>query len=233
MLAKDVMTTDVVTVSPDTEIHEIARLLLERRISAVPVVDGARSVLGIVSEGDLIDRPESQTRHGRSWWLELFSDVEDRARAYLREHGTCAKDVMTAEVVTVTEDAPLSDVAAVLERRRIKRVPVVREGRLVGIVSRANLLQGLAAWRPEESSVKPSDREIREAVRKAIGEAGLSLHLVNVIVADGGVQLWGAVESEVERQAARAAVEQTPGVKSLSENLYLVPPRLRAAWGGA
>jgi len=232
MLAQDVMTTEVLTASPETDIHELAKLLLERRISAVPVVDGQRRVVGIVSEGDLINRPESKTRHRGSWWLELFSVAEDQARTYLHVHGNRVRDVMTTDVVTIAEDTPLAEVAALLERRRIKRVPVVREGRLVGVVSRANLLQGLAAWRPDARGVQPADREIREAILGALKEAGLSPYLMNVVVSDGAVQLWGTIDAEVERQAARAAVEQTPGVKSLQENLYLVPATIRGALGG-
>jgi CBS-domain-containing membrane protein len=212
MLAKDVMTTAVLTALPGTDVREIAGMLLERRISAVPIVDERGKLRGIVSEGDLINRPESGTQHRQSWWLRLVSAPEEQARDYLRAHGTRAQ-------------------AALLEKHRIKRVPVVRDGKLVGIVSRANLLQGLAASRPA-AAAKREDQEIRDALLAALDEAGLPMHLVNVIVSDGVVQLWGAVDSSVQHEAARAAVEGTSGVKRLEDHLGIVPTMVRVAHGG-
>jgi CBS domain-containing protein len=231
MLAKDVMTTAVLTALPGTDVREIAGMLLERRISAVPIVDERGKLRGIVSEGDLINRPESGTQHRQSWWLRLVSAPEEQARDYLRAHGTRAQDVMTEDVITVAEDTPLSKIAALLEKHRIKRVPVVRDGKLVGIVSRANLLQGLAASRPA-AAAKREDQEIRDALLAALDEAGLPMHLVNVIVSDGVVQLWGAVDSSVQHEAARAAVEGTSGVKRLEDHLGIVPTMVRVAHGG-
>ena len=137
MQAKDVMTTDVVTVAPDTEVSDIARLLLERHISALPVVDGDGGVVGIVSEGDLLHRRETDTEKHRNWWLGFLVGNEQRAAEYSKSHGTKASEIMSREVVTVNEDAQLGDIAELLEIRRIKRVPVLRDGKLVGIVSRA------------------------------------------------------------------------------------------------
>jgi CBS domain-containing protein len=140
MRAIDVMTTDVATVGPDVSIDGVVRCLIERGISGVPVVDDAGEVLGIVSEGDLIRRPELATDAGPSWWMYLLDTPEERARQYARTHGRTAKDVMTTPVWTVDEQASIAEIAELLGTRRIKRVPVVRDGRLVGIVSRANLL---------------------------------------------------------------------------------------------
>ena len=231
MLAKDVMTTAVVTVLPGTEVREIAALFLERRISAVPVVDAQGELRGIVSEGDLLNRPESGTLHRKSWWLRLFAGSDDQAREYLRVHGRRAEDVMTEQVVTVTEDTPLAKIASLLERHRIKRVPVMRERKLVGIVSRANLLQGLAAWQPQ-APVKREDRDIRESLLKALAEAGLPMFQVNVIVAEGVVQLWGGVETKSQHQAALAAAEDTPGVKRVDDHLGIISSMERVAHGG-
>ena len=231
MLARDVMTTAVVTVLPGTEVREIAALFLERRISAVPVVDAQGQLRGIVSEGDLLNRPEAGTQHRRSWWLRLFSGPDDQAREYLRVHGRRAEDVMSEKVVTVAEDMPLGRIASLLERHRIKRVPVMRDGKLVGIVSRANLLQGLAAWRPE-APVKREDRDIRESLLDAFAEAGLPMHQVNVIVSDGAVQLWGGVESKAQHHAALAAAEGTAGVKRVDDHLGIVSAIERVAHGG-
>ena len=135
MQAKDVMTIDVVTVSPDTEVSDIAKLLLERHISALPVVNSEGQVLGIVSEGDLLHRRETDTEKHRNWWLGFLVGSEQRATEYSKSHGTKASEIMSREVVTVNEDAQLGDIAELLEVRRIKRVPVLRDGKLVGIVS--------------------------------------------------------------------------------------------------
>ncbi len=231
MLARDVMTTAVVTVLPGTEVREIAALFLERRISAVPVVDSAGGLRGIVSEGDLLNRPEAGTQHRRSWWLRLFSGSDDQAREYLRVHGRRAEDVMTEKVVTVPADMPLGKIASLLERHRIKRVPVIRDGKLVGIVSRANLLQGLAAWQPA-APVKREDRDIRDSLLGAFAEAGLPMHQVNVIVSEGAVQLWGGVESKAQHQAALAAAEGTPGIKQVDDHLGVISSMARVAHGG-
>jgi len=231
MQAKDVMTTPVVTVTLDTPVATIAKRLIKRRISAVPVAEADGQVVGIVSEGDLMNRPDAGTQHRRSWWLEFLIGPEDRARDYVRAHGGRARDVMARKVVTVTEDAPLADIAATLEKHRVKRVPVVRKGKLVGIVSRANLLQGLAAWRPKAASVQ-TDRKIREALLAAMKQADLPMHLVNVVVSGGFVRIYGSIDTEVQRQAARVAVENTAGVKALEDNLVIMPELVRAAYGG-
>lgn len=227
MLARDVMTTPVLAVKPDTDVKDIAALLLECRISAVPVVDEGGRVCGIVSEGDLINRADTGTRHRRSWWLEMFNGPEDQSRDYLRAHGQRAEDVMSREVVTITEDTPLPEIAALLEKHHVKRVPVLRDGSLVGIVSRANLLQGFALSEPTWSMLK-DDRQIRDALNKALKQAGLPMHQVNVTVNNGAVRLWGWIDAEVQRQAARAAAEATPGVEYLEDNLVVAPPRLQA-----
>src|SRR5690606_8514615 len=140
MQASDVMSTPVISVTEDTSVAEVARLLLRHGISAMPVLGANGRLLGIVSEGDLVRRVESGTEREASWWLRLFGDSEERVRDYAKTHGRRVTDVMTREVTTVNEDASLPEIAALLERRRIKRVPVMRGGEVVGIVSRANLL---------------------------------------------------------------------------------------------
>lgn len=230
MLARDVMTTPVLAVRRGTDVHDIAELMLECGISAVPVLDDAGRVCGMVSEGDLINRADAGTRHRRSWWLELLQDAEGRAREFLRTHGRRADDVMTRKVVAVTEDTPLPDVAALLETHHVKRVPVLRDGRPVGIVSRANLLQGFAVCAPAWS-MQPGDRAIRDAVKRALGEAGLPMHQLNVTVNDAVVQMWGWIDSEVERRAARAAVKSTPGVRRFEDHLVVTTPAMRAGRG--
>jgi CBS domain-containing protein len=230
MHAKDVMTTSVVTVGPDTDVRTIARFLIERRISAVPVVDQAGRVVGIVSEGDLMRRAEAGTERHPSWWLELLASPEDKARDYAKSHGLTAKDVMTRPAVTVAEDAPLGEIATLLERHRIKRVPVVRDGTIVGIVSRANLLHGLVA-KEAAPAVASDDAGIREQVIAGIKAAGITQPYVNVVVAGGIVHVWGFVGSEAEKDAIRIAAETAPGVKTVQNNVAVgAYPVLRGGW---
>ena len=229
MRARDVMTTQVVTVLPDTSVREVARMLLINRISAVPVVDTEGRILGMLSEGDLMRRTETGTDEHHSWWLALFADL--RVEAFVKSHGLHANDVMTREVISVSEDAPLDEVATLLERHRIKRVSVVRDGKLVGIVSRANLLHGLVAWRAG-TAASGGDREIRATIMDAVTKVGIPNHFINVVVTDGTAHLWGATQSQAECDAVRVAAETTPGVKRVENNLFVLPARLRGALGG-
>lgn len=227
MQAKDVMTKNVVAVRPDSDVRTIARRLIERGISAVPVVDGSGHLVGIVSEGDLLRRADSGTERRPSWWLRLLAGPEDRARDYVKSHAMRAEDVMTRDVITVAEDAPLHEIATILERQHIKRVPVVCDGQVVGIVSRANLLHGLASG-AMTCAVSLSDSQLREALEKAMAEAGVRTDFMNIVVADGAVHLWGAMESEAEKQAARVAAENLPGVKGVRDETSVFPASVRA-----
>jgi CBS domain-containing protein len=220
MRAKDIMTANVISVSEDTPVREIVDLLLKHRISAVPVVDRARRVVGIVSEGDLL-RPEGTSGGGRkrSWWLEAIFAGE--AFTYEKAYGRTAGAVMTRDVFTVEEDTPLNEIAELLERHQIKRVPVLREGRLAGIVSRANLLHGLANVIIEHHEPGAAqDRQLRhELVKILLEKHNLDTALVNVTVSRGTVRLWGIVETADQAAAAEAAAKALPGVKSVENNL--------------
>jgi CBS domain-containing protein len=230
MQAKDIMTTRVHTVRPETTVAEIAALLLANHISAVPVVDEDNHVLGIVSEGDLMRRPESQTVRHRSWWLALWTLPEERAVEYAKAHGRHAGDVMTRNVVSIDEDTPLDAIAALLETHRIKRVPVVHDGRLVGIVSRANLLHGLTHAAPAGEAADGADnRTIRERVMaQLLDDLGVGPGRVNAMVADGVVDLWGEADSEEEKRAIFIAAENTPGVRQVNDHIFVLSPSLRA-----
>jgi CBS domain-containing protein len=227
MKAKDVMTTAVVAVRPETVVSEIARMMLQRRISAVPVVDDADHLLGIVSESDLMRRADGGTARHPSWWLSLVSSPEERAIAYIKSHGKRASDVMTSAVVAVPEEASLEEVAELLERHRIKRVPVLRGERLVGIVSRADLLHGLVA-RQVAPVVTVDDQNAKTAVFAALSEAGVRPTFLSIVVSGGVVHMWGAVESEVEKKAARIAAESVSGVKEVRDEICVLPSSVRA-----
>lgn len=216
MRAKDIMTTRVVTVGPDTSVKEIASQLLAHRISAVPVLDKDDRLVGIVSEGDLLHRAETGTaQRRRSSWLDLFTGEEQLAKDYVKSHGRKAADVMTRDVVSVREDTPAQEIAEILETRHIKRVPVVRDGRVVGIVSRANLIQGLTKIQ-ELAATQESDATIRARLNAELAKQGWA-HLLttNIIVKGGVVELWGIVGSEAEKNASRVAAENIQGVRAV------------------
>lgn len=229
MQAKDIMTTSVVTVGTDTSVGDIAKILVRRRISAVPVVDAKGRIVGIVSEGDLMRRPESGTERKPSWWLSLFGASETRAAEFVKSHGLKASDVMTRNVVTAAEDSTLAEIATKLETHHIKRVPILKAGKPVGIVSRANLLHGLVA---KEKSGKHAggDAAIRRAIIDGIREAGINDVSVNVVVTGGKAQIWGAVEADVEREAVRVAAAGVPGVKGVENNVAVVPLVQTGSW---
>jgi len=221
MRADDVMTMEVITVSPETHIREVAKILLENRVSALPVVDDKGQLLGIVSEGDLMRRRESGTERRQSWWLRLLENPNELASEYVKSHGVHAKDVMTKKVITVAEDTPVDKIAELLEKHRIKRVPVVHGGRVVGIVSRANLLHGLIVHKAPPPA-KGDDAAGRKAVLDELRESGVRA-LINVVVSDGTVHLWGAVESEAEKEALRVAAEGTAGVTRVVNHVGVYP----------
>jgi len=221
MRARDIMTTSVVTVSPETDIAEAVKLMLERQISGVPVIDDSGRLIGILTEGDLMRRAELVTGQ-QSWWINPISSPEQEAKAYVKAHGLKVKDVMTKEVVTITEQEPLDRIAMVFEERGIKRTPVLRSGKVVGIVSRANLLRSLAVKKITDPA--PSDSQIRSAILATAAEdAAIRVVLVDVTVDDGVVHLWGNTASEAEREAFRVVAENTKGVKEVQNHIRVLP----------
>ena len=145
MKAADIMVKDVITVGPEALILDVATLMLERRISGVPVVDEAGRLVGVLSEGDLIRRPEIETDKIRRGWLGLFVSIEEKARDFVKSHARLAREVMTQPAISVAPETPLAEVVHLMERKRIKRLPVVAQGKLVGIVTRTDLLRALVA----------------------------------------------------------------------------------------
>jgi CBS domain-containing protein len=226
MLAREIMTTDVVTARPDTDIGEIARLMVERRISALPIVVDDGHIVGIVTESDLLHRQENDTERKRKWWVELVSDAEARSREYLKSHGHKAQDLMSRVVVTIPDDAPLAHVAQLLDSHRIRRVPVLRDGRLVGIISRADLVRALATVlaKPGPSPVDDATlhKTIYDALRK---ERWINTLYVTFTVDNGAVELRGFADSATQRDALRVLVEGVPGVRSVTNKVVAYRPQ--------
>jgi len=219
MLARDVMSRTPITVTADMSVEACARLLLDKRISAVPVVDAQQHVIGIVSEGDLMRRRESGTERHASWWLALVSDPRSAAREYTKTAGHRVADIMTRQVVSVREDTSLATVADILEKHRIKRVPVMAGGKLVGIVSRADLVRALLA------SGKPAlagtdDADIRKTFFAWLDkEPWGARSFVNLFVDSGRVELWGFAGSADEVRAMGVLAQGIPGVREVANHV--------------
>jgi CBS-domain-containing membrane protein len=217
--AKDIMTRRVVTVTADSDVGDTIRLMLKHRISGAPVVNESGKLIGIVTEGDLMRRAELRIVPESDSNLA----AEKQAQAYVKAHGRKVVDIMTKNVVSVDENEAPEKIASVLEGQGIKRVPVVHDGRVIGIVSRANLLRVLAAGRTGAGNV--NDSQIKSSIlTKAKDEAAVQLALVDVMVSDGIVHLWGNVASEAEREAVRVVAEATEGVKEVQNHLRILPP---------
>jgi CBS domain-containing protein len=227
MKASDIMTSPVITARPGTRVAEIATLLFTKHISAVPIVDEGKLV-GMVSEGDLLHRQEIGTgrrARGGSWWLRLFGDNRS-ASEYVKSHAREARDVMTRDVVSVTPDTLIEEIADLLETRGIKRVPVLRDCALVGIVSRANLVQAMALTRHPAQRIHPSgDDAIRGRLLSELGrQPWWRPTRSSVVVKDGVVHYWGTIDSEDERDAARVAAENISGVHGVDDRRRLFQP---------
>jgi CBS domain-containing protein len=230
MRAVDVMTTNVITVDPDTSVQALATLLSERGISGVPVVDKENRLVGIVSEGDLMHRAETgterRTTRRRSRWLDSIGSDQEAARDYIKAHARAVSDIMTRDVISVSDTTDLADVATLLETKRIKRVPVLRDGKIVGIVSRANLVRALAMTRSEPAAeVDSDDRTIREKLLAELkGQEWVHMWAADIIVRDRVVHLWFSDDrSDDERQALRVAAENIPGVRKVEEHIVPAP----------
>jgi CBS-domain-containing membrane protein len=222
MQAKDVMSTYVITVGPDLDIPTAAKILVRNGISAAPVVDLEEGkLLGIISEGDLMRRAETGTERRPSWWLEMFSSTQHRAEEFIKANARRVRDVMTTKVVTAGPDTSLREIANLLEKHNIKRVPILDQGRLLGVVSRANLVQALASRTNEVTMAQPCDTKLRAAVVKNLRKQPGNAALVNVFAEEGVVSLWGNVSTEAEKNSIRVAAEMTPGVRAVNDNILV------------
>lgn len=222
MKALDVMVRDVVTVKPDDPVAEAVRLLADHDVSALPVVDDDKNVIGVISEADLLHREEINTEKHRPWWLEAVTPASTIASEFAKSHGRRVSEVMSTDVISAAEDTSLAEIATLLERHRIKRVPILRSGKLVGIVSRSNLIQALASSRAPAAAgaAADADRKIRSELLDRLGDQDWTdFGERNVIVHGGVVHLWGLVGSPQEHKALIALAENVPGVASVSDEM--------------
>ena len=223
MKVKDVMTSPAVSITPDSSVLQAVRVMLQRHISGLPVVDKEGRLVGIVTEGDFLRRTETGTERRRPRWLEFLLGPGRLADEYTHSHGRKVYEIMTADPLTVGEETSLDEVVRLMEKRRIKRLPVVRGNEVVGIVSRANLVHALAGLAREAKPTAASDQAIRDRiVAELAGQSWAPTALINVIVRDGVVDLWGTITDERERQAIVVAAENAPGAKAVNDHLAWV-----------
>jgi CBS domain-containing protein len=220
MKVRDVMTSPVVSIDPESSVLEAVRIMLQRHISGLPVIDKRGRLSGMITEGDFLRRAETGTQRRRPRWLEFLLGPGRLAEEYTRSHGRKVHEIMTTNAVTVTEEVPLDEVVRLMEKRRIKRLPVVRGNEVIGIVSRANLVHALAGLARDANPTSSSDQAIRDRiVAELAGQSWAPASLINVIVRDGVVELWGSITDERERQAIIVAAENVPGVKAVEDHV--------------
>ena len=226
MLVKDAMTSPVISVSSHAALSEAVNLLVTHRLSGLPVLDESGKLCGLISEGDLLRRIELGTAHrADNWWSKLFSSYST-VEAYRMTNGRKVSDVMSNLPITIDENATLADAARVMEKHGIKRTPVVRDGKLVGMLTRADfvkVLHRLAASAQQGSAV--SDRDIEDKIRAEIDAQPWSANCALTIAAENGhVTLTGMVPSGGHGEAIRIAAENVPGVLAVEQELEIVPP---------
>jgi CBS domain-containing protein len=225
MLARDVMVPRVISVTPDESVLGATRLMLQKGISGLPVIDGGGNLVGIVSEGDFLRRAETGTKRVRPRWLEFVLGPGRLAQEYVHVSSRKVGDVMTRNVRTVTSEARLAAVVDLMERYHIKRVPVIDGGKVVGIVTRANLLHAMASFIGEIAPSSATDSAIREKLIAELDKQPWApVAMVDVTVRNGIVQISGSVTDDRQRQAMRVAAENIPGVRKVEEHFVWIDP---------
>ncbi len=225
MKAQDIMTRDVTTVRPDTSVRDIAALMVEKHISGVPVLTDNGKIIGMVSQSDLLHRAEVGTERKHKWWFRAFADSNAMAREYAKAHGLKAHDIMSRYVVSVRDDAELRDVADILDNHRIKRVPVVQEGRLVGIITRGDLVRALSQVQISKTVKKIDNAALHKTLHDRIRvQSWIDPSYISITVNDGVVELWGFVETVDQRNALRVLVEETDGVSRVDDKISVGIP---------
>ncbi len=227
MKAAAVMTRDVVTISQSATLLEALHLMIGKDISGLPVVDADNHLVGILTEGDLLRRTETATERRVPWWKSVLFGPSLTAEEYVRSHARNVASVMSRNVHCVAEDASLETVVHIMERERVKRVPVIHDSRLVGIVSRRDLLRKLALLMKETPAAGSSDADIAQAIDRELGSQPWSARQnLSIKVRDGTVALGGVVLFEEQREALKMLVENTPGVRGVLDQLVLLDPYL-------
>ena len=225
MIVSDVMTRSVISVAPDDTVEAAASLMLRRGISGLLVVHKGGALAGIVTEGDLLRRDELGTQRHRPWWLRLLASPAQQATDFVQAHGRHVRDVMTENVVSVSASASLEDVVALMERHRIKRVAVTQDSRVVGIISRSDLLRALVGRSRGADPLTQDDRTIRGEILQALeAQPWAPTTTLSVTASDGVVDLWGTISNEQERQGIRVIAENTAGVKQVNDHMVTVEP---------
>jgi len=225
MRAEDVMTRDVIAIDPNATVLEAARVMLQHHISGLPVIGKEGKLVGVLSEGDFLRRRETRTERRRSRWLEFLMGPGRMAADYSHSHGSKVSEVMTAEAQTVNETAPLEDIVELMERKRIKRVPVMCGDQVVGIITRSNLMQAMVSLAREAPPAAADDAAIRRQLLAEIEKQEWApAATANVVVRDGVVELWGMIVDERQRDALKVAAENIPGVKAVKDHLVWIEP---------
>jgi len=229
MKARDVMTRDVIAVCPDTSVRDIATLMVEKHISGVPVLTDNGKLIGMVSQSDLLHRAEVGTERKHKWWFRIFADSRALAREYAKTHGLKAHDIMSRYVVSVRDDAELRDVADILDKRRIKRVPVVREDRMVGIITRGDLVRVLSQVQVSTAANRIGNAALHKKLYDRIqSQAWINDNYISLAVDDGVVEIGGFVETADQHAALRVLIEETAGVNRVDDKVSVGLP-LRTA----
>jgi len=222
MRAHQIMTRSVYSVLPEATILEAANIMLQRHISGLPVIDAAGKLVGIVSEGDFIRRSEIGTQRKRGRWLKFLLGAGEAATEFVHEHGRKISEVMTRDPLTISEDTPLEEIVKTMENNGVKRLPVMRGDKLVGIVSRANLLQAVATLARDIPDPTADDDHIRRRIVDTLGKNDWCPFGLNVVVRDGIVHLSGVITEERSRQASIVGAENVAGVKKVHDHLCWV-----------
>ena len=229
MQVRDVMTRNVMSVTERQPVLDAVQLMLDNRISGLPVLDASGKLVGIVTEGDFLRRGEIGTQRQRPKWLELLVGPGQIAAEYVHSAGRTVDEVMTPDPCTVTEDDSLETVVTLMERHRVKRLPVLREGRVVGIVSRADLMYALTELARYRRAQPADDASIRNGLLEALSRIPWSAD-VDVVVRGGVVELSGIVTDNRERKGLIVAAENVAGVKAVHDHLVWVEPFSGAAF---
>jgi CBS domain-containing protein len=227
MIASDVMTRKVISIDPDSTVLQAARLMLLHRISGLPVLDATGKLVGVLSEGDFLRRRETRTERHRSRWLEFLMGPGAIATEYTHSHGNKVGEVMTTDLKTVDENAAIEEIVELMERYRIKRVPVMSGSILVGIVTRSNLMHAMVSMaRVAPDLIKSKDDAgIRDQLLEEMNkERWAPVALTNVVVHDGVVELWGVLVDERQREALKVVAENIPGVKAVKDHMVWAEP---------